>query len=255
MRARDLRPTSSRWTGDAGPERSGSADADQGRRPGGARAGADQFRRQRARFSAIQAGASGYLLKDASPEQLFAGHPRRLQRRIALHPTIALKMLRELDNPALAASGGKRPRSRSPTASWRCCGWWRRAEQSGDRQASDHQRAHRGQTHRQHLAQAPPGPTTHPGRALRAEAGVGGPQYHPPVIPRSRTRQSKNWTRSIRWSRTSRNRIASRGPGGNSTACGATGRPPFSAGQTGPPHLRLSLPSFCDPRSSLHFDR
>ena len=55
-------------------------------------------------FSAIRAGASGYLLKDASPEQLLQAIHDVHSGESHLHPTIALKMLRELDNPVTAAA-------------------------------------------------------------------------------------------------------------------------------------------------------
>jgi NarL family two-component system response regulator LiaR len=55
-------------------------------------------------FSAIRAGASGYLLKDASPEQLLQAIHDVYNGESHLHPTIALKMLRELDNPDTAAT-------------------------------------------------------------------------------------------------------------------------------------------------------
>lgn len=55
-------------------------------------------------FSAIRAGASGYLLKDASPEQLLQAIHDVYNGESHLHPTIALKMLRELDNPVTAAA-------------------------------------------------------------------------------------------------------------------------------------------------------
>lgn len=54
-------------------------------------------------FSAIRAGAAGYLLKDASPEQLLQAIHDVHSGESHLHPTIALKMLRELDNPNLNA--------------------------------------------------------------------------------------------------------------------------------------------------------
>ena len=54
-------------------------------------------------FSAIRAGAMGYLLKDASPEQLLQAIHDVYNGESHLHPTIALKMLRELDNPTLPA--------------------------------------------------------------------------------------------------------------------------------------------------------
>ena len=55
-------------------------------------------------FAAVRAGANGYLLKDASPEQLLQAIHDVYNGESHLHPTIALKMLRELDNPVMAAA-------------------------------------------------------------------------------------------------------------------------------------------------------
>lgn len=63
-------------------------------------------------FSAIRAGASGYLLKDASPEQLLQAIHDVYNGESHLHPTIALKMLRELDNPVAPATD--RPLTEEP---------------------------------------------------------------------------------------------------------------------------------------------
>ncbi len=63
-------------------------------------------------FSAIRAGASGYLLKDASPEQLLQAIHDVYNGESHLHPTIALKMLRELDNPV--ATAANRPLTDDP---------------------------------------------------------------------------------------------------------------------------------------------
>nr|HMT20176.1 response regulator transcription factor [Promineifilum sp.] len=63
-------------------------------------------------FSAIRAGASGYLLKDASPEQLLQAIHDVYNGESHLHPTIALKMLRELDNPVTVAAN--RPLTEDP---------------------------------------------------------------------------------------------------------------------------------------------
>lgn len=50
-------------------------------------------------LSAIRAGASGYLLKDASTEQLLQAIRDIYRGESHLHPTIALRMLREMDMP------------------------------------------------------------------------------------------------------------------------------------------------------------
>jgi NarL family two-component system response regulator LiaR len=50
-------------------------------------------------FPAIKSGALGYLLKDASPEQLLQAIYAVYRGESSLHPTIALKLIRELSNP------------------------------------------------------------------------------------------------------------------------------------------------------------
>ncbi|MBN1993194.1 MAG: response regulator transcription factor [Anaerolineae bacterium] len=51
-------------------------------------------------FSAIKAGALGYLLKDSSPQQLLQAIQDVYQGRSSLHPSIALKVIRELNQPS-----------------------------------------------------------------------------------------------------------------------------------------------------------
>jgi NarL family two-component system response regulator LiaR len=51
-------------------------------------------------FSAIKAGALGYLLKDSSPQQLLQAIDDVYNGRSSLHPAIALKVIRELNQPS-----------------------------------------------------------------------------------------------------------------------------------------------------------
>ena len=50
-------------------------------------------------FSAIKAGALGYLLKDASPQDLLQAIQDVHQGKSSLHPNIALKVIQELNRP------------------------------------------------------------------------------------------------------------------------------------------------------------
>jgi NarL family two-component system response regulator LiaR len=50
-------------------------------------------------FPAIKGGALGYLLKDSSPEQLLQAIQDVYEGKPSLHPGIALKMMRELNQP------------------------------------------------------------------------------------------------------------------------------------------------------------
>ena len=51
-------------------------------------------------FPAIQAGALGYLLKDSSPQELLQAIREVYRGESSLHPTIARKLIRELNRPS-----------------------------------------------------------------------------------------------------------------------------------------------------------
>ena len=51
-------------------------------------------------FSAIKAGASGYLLKDSSPEELLQAINDVHQGKSSLHPVIAQKVIHEMHQPS-----------------------------------------------------------------------------------------------------------------------------------------------------------
>lgn len=67
-------------------------------------------------LAAVEAGAAGYLLKDAPPEELAAAVRTAAAGRSALAPAVAHRLMDRMRTP-------RRP---SPSASWRSCNWWAR---------------------------------------------------------------------------------------------------------------------------------
>ena len=57
-------------------------------------------------FPAIKSGALGYLLKDSSPQELLSALREVHRGEPSLHPTIALKLIRELNHPSQAKAEG-----------------------------------------------------------------------------------------------------------------------------------------------------
>ena len=57
-------------------------------------------------FPAIKSDALGYLLKDSSPQELLSALREVHRGEPSLHPTIALKLIRELNHPSQAKAEG-----------------------------------------------------------------------------------------------------------------------------------------------------
>jgi len=57
-------------------------------------------------FPAIKAGALGYLLKDSSPRELLAALREVYRGEPSLHPSVALKLIRELNQPSQPEAEG-----------------------------------------------------------------------------------------------------------------------------------------------------
>ena len=94
-------------------------------------------------FPAIKAGASGYLLKDSSPDDLVRAIRQVHRGEPSLHPTIARKLLQEIAHPAETQFTPEplTPREMAVLAPDRAG-----AEQPGDRRPDRGQRAHRAGT-------------------------------------------------------------------------------------------------------------
>ena len=74
-------------------------------------------------FPSIKAGALGYLLKDSDPEDLIRMIRQVYRGELSIHPTIARKVIQELNRPA------QEPLTPSPLTEreWKSCNCWRRA--------------------------------------------------------------------------------------------------------------------------------
>jgi DNA-binding NarL/FixJ family response regulator len=122
-------------------------------------------------MEAISAGADGYLLKSASPEQIIEGVKAASQGESPISPRIAARIV----DRTRAAGGARSPpgavrravgaRNRGPAARQRGAG------ERSDRTGPVHQSADRGEPHRQHPGEAPHA-EPHPGGAFAARSGL-----------------------------------------------------------------------------------
>lgn len=60
-------------------------------------------------FGAIKTGALGYLLKDSTPHEVLRAIREVARGEASLHPTVARKLIRELNHPPAAASPAVEP--------------------------------------------------------------------------------------------------------------------------------------------------
>jgi NarL family two-component system response regulator LiaR len=84
-------------------------------------------------FPAIKAGATGYLLKDASPRELLQAIRDVERGDVSLHPTIARKLVGELKRPPDLPPAEEQLTERE----W-CWRWCARPVQSRDRRSLGH---------------------------------------------------------------------------------------------------------------------
>lgn len=75
-------------------------------------------------FGALRGGATGYLLKDCSPEELVAAVHRVSRGQTVLGSPVAARLVAELRQLPLRGSAGFPDGSCCRSASWRSRGWW-----------------------------------------------------------------------------------------------------------------------------------
>ena len=133
--------------------------------------GGHQFIEEEKVTAALEAGATGYLLKDAEAEEVAAAiraaHRRRSAPRSGRGPPA---------RAAHARPGSERSRSsRSPRARRRSSRSWPRAPRTRRSRTSCHHGAHRAHPRQQHPGQAGPR-RAHPGRPVGGGAQAGRPR-------------------------------------------------------------------------------
>ena len=81
-------------------------------------------------FSALRAGASGFMLKDAEPEELLAAIRAVATGDAVVAPSATRRLLEHVADRLPGATAATRASRRSPTASARCCSPSRRARRT-----------------------------------------------------------------------------------------------------------------------------
>ena len=87
-------------------------------------------------YDALQAGASGFLLKDVPPEELAAGIRVVARGDALLAPSITRRLIQEFAQPGRRADRRRWASTSSPRASSRCSSSWRAASPTRSSRAS-----------------------------------------------------------------------------------------------------------------------